>query len=198
MFDRILLMAEGRTAFLGPVSDALSFFAAQGLPCPPNYNPADFYIHTLATVPGMEAESKKKSKEICDAYDSSEANQKIIEIVKTNRPPDLTKSQEIQFTGEVQVKRSPYKASWFAQFRAVLWRSVISVLREPAVLRVKAFQTLVGNQMLCNNIKRNADFSFFAQISSFLPLSPSFTKDRRSNMEMFATFREHFSFSSRI
>ena len=70
-------MAEGRTAFLGPVGDALSFFSAQGLPCPPNYNPADYYIHTLATIPGQEAESKKKSREICDAYEASAAGQQI-------------------------------------------------------------------------------------------------------------------------
>ena len=144
LFDRILLMAEGRTAFLGPVTDALSFFSAQGLPCPPNYNPADFYIHTLATVPGQELESKKKSKDICDAFETSDCGQRILEIVKGNRPNKATESQELEQRTEVEVKRSPYKASWFAQFRAVFWRSVLSVLREPAVLRVKAFQTIVS------------------------------------------------------
>ncbi|KAI9551443.1 ABC protein [Daphnia sinensis] len=141
LFDRILLMAEGRTAFLGPVSDALSFFSSQGLPCPSNYNPADYYIHTLATVPGQEIESRKKSKEICDAYESSQAGQQILEIVKANRSLNSAESQEFELA-EVKAKKSPYKASWFAQFRAVLWRSVISVLREPVVLRVKAFQTI--------------------------------------------------------
>nr|QBM06382.1 ATP-binding cassette sub-family G-like protein 2 [Daphnia magna] len=141
LFDRILLMAEGRTAFLGPASDALSFFSSQGLPCPPNYNPADYYIHTLATVPGQEMESRKKSKEICDSYESSQAGQQILEIVKANRSLNSTESQEFELA-EVKAKKSPYKASWFAQFRAVLWRSVISVLREPVVLRVKAFQTI--------------------------------------------------------
>lgn len=143
LFDRILLMAEGRTAFLGPVNEALTFFSAQGLPCPPNYNPADYYIHTLATVPGQEIESRKRSKEICDAYESSEAGQQIQELVKANRSLTSADSQEYDLA-PVEVKRSPYKASWFAQFRAVFWRSVLSVLREPTVLRVKAFQTLVS------------------------------------------------------
>ena len=144
MFDRILLMADGRTAFLGPASDALYFFSSKGLPCPPNYNPADYYIHTLATIPGQEAESKKKSKEICDAYDSSEAGQQIQEIVKANRSLNSAESQEFELA-EVKVKRTPYKASWFAQLRAVFWRSVISVFREPVVLRVKIFQTIVSS-----------------------------------------------------
>jgi len=33
LFDRILLMAQGRTAFLGPIDAALSFFSSQVLAC---------------------------------------------------------------------------------------------------------------------------------------------------------------------
>ena len=49
-FDRLLLMAEGRLAYLGPLKDANTFFASQGFACPRNYNPADFYIQNLAMV----------------------------------------------------------------------------------------------------------------------------------------------------
>ena len=143
MFDRILLMAEGRTAFLGPTSEALSFFSSRGLPCPPNYNPADYYIHTLATVPGQEVESKKRSGEICDAYESSENGQKIMDIVKANRSLSSAQSQEFELA-TVDVEKSPYKASWFAQFRAVFWRSTISVFRDKTVLRVKFVQSIVS------------------------------------------------------
>jgi len=141
MFDRLLLMAEGRTAFLGPADQALSFFSSQGLPCPPNFNPADYYIHTLATVPGKETDSKKQIKEICDGFDASENGQRILDLVKANRP--VSPSAFALDTDDVKVKRSsPYKAGWFAQFRAVFWRSCISILREPAVLKVKLFQTI--------------------------------------------------------
>ena len=43
MFDRVLLMAEGRTAFLGDSVYAQQFFADAGYPCPVNYNPAVRY-----------------------------------------------------------------------------------------------------------------------------------------------------------
>ena len=131
-------MAEGRTAFLGPVGDALSFFSDQGLPCPSNYNPAEFYIQNLATVPGKELESKEKRKRICDAYDASQTSQRLFEIIKTNRLPNAS-NKLINST-----EKSPYKASLFDQFRAVLWRSVISVFRQPAVLKVKSFQIVVS------------------------------------------------------
>lgn len=142
LFDRILLMAEGRTAFLGPAPQTLSFFSSQGLPCPPNYNPADFYIHTLATIPGQEAESKERCKSICDAFDASEHGQRMMEQVRANHPLNSNINQLNEALAEK--RRSPYKAGWFAQFRAVQWRSILSVIREPAVLKVKAFQTVVS------------------------------------------------------
>jgi len=39
--------------------------------------------------------------------------------------------------------RSPYKASWFAQFRAVLWRSWVTIIKDPLFIRIKIIQTLV-------------------------------------------------------
>ena len=146
MFDRVLLMAEGRTAYLGPAPDALSYFSSQGLPCPPNFNPADFYIHTLATVPGREAESRRKSKDLCDAFDISEAGRQIQELVKTNRSAKDGGSQD--FDAVVEKRRSPYKASWFQQVRAVFWRSCLSIAREPAIVRIKLFQTIVSINIL--------------------------------------------------
>ncbi|XP_057365334.1 protein white-like [Daphnia carinata] len=139
LFDRIFLMAEGRTAFFGPVSDAKSFFLSRGLPCPSNYNPADFYIQTLATVPGEEVESKKKINEICDAFESSEANRLVLATAKINSRQINRETNEL--TGS-NVQNSLYKVSWFAQFKAVLWRSLISVVREPTTLKVKMFQTI--------------------------------------------------------
>lgn len=36
-----------------------------------------------------------------------------------------------------------YKASWLTQFRAILWRSWISTLKEPLLVRVRLIQTTV-------------------------------------------------------
>lgn len=44
MFDQLCLMAEGRTAYMGPAKDAPAFMKRLGYRCPDNYNPADFYI----------------------------------------------------------------------------------------------------------------------------------------------------------
>ena len=138
MFDRILLMAEGRTAYLGPINDCLHFFSNQGLPCPANYNPADFYIFTLAISPGKEVESRQKVDYICDAYEASEARRNVTQIVEneiSNGPQYVDP--------ESKRKRSPYRANWFRQFSAVLWRSWLSVIRDPQILIVKGSSSVV-------------------------------------------------------
>ena len=89
-------------------------------------------------------DSKKKIKEICDGFETSEAGKFVRDMAKANRPP-VPVSYAMEFEVAHAKKRScPYKAGWFSQFKAVFWRSFISVLREPAILKVKAFQTVVS------------------------------------------------------
>lgn len=144
MFDRILLMAEGKTAFLGPIDEALGFFSSLGMPCPANFNPADFFIFSLATVPGLEAESHQKIKSICDAYTKSESGQRVAAVVEKWHRPDALATQSMHTLGEQS--KSPYKANWFRQFSAVLWRSFVSVLRDPQILFVKGISSIVSSQ----------------------------------------------------
>ena len=132
-------MAEGRTAFLGPINDCLRFFSNQGLPCPANYNPADFFIFTLAISPGKEIEARENVKYICDAYEGSESSRNIAKIVLAEHRNDGNRN-ELNLKPK---KRSAYKANWFTQFFAVLWRSWLTVIRDPQILLVKLFSYLV-------------------------------------------------------
>ena len=47
LFDKVLLMAEGRTAYLGHVNNANNFLQSCGFPCPQNYNPADHWVQVF-------------------------------------------------------------------------------------------------------------------------------------------------------
>jgi hypothetical protein len=40
--------------------------------------------------------------------------------------------------------RSPYKASWWKQFTALLWRGFLSVLKDPQLLQIKLIQAIVS------------------------------------------------------
>lgn len=95
LFDKILLMSEGRTAFLGSPEEADEFFTKYdalpverlGLlsdfslrleaPCPRNYNPADYYVQLLAVIPGKEESCKQAVAMICDCFEKSEIGVRI-------------------------------------------------------------------------------------------------------------------------
>lgn len=139
LFDRVLLMAEGRVAYLGSTVGAIHFFSNAGYPCPNNYNPADHYVHVLAVTPGKEEECREKVAIICDAYDASEHGQAVLDTIEyqtehARSTPELAAGSE---------KRSPYKANWWQQFKAVLWRSFLSVMKEPMIMQVRIIQTIV-------------------------------------------------------
>lgn len=141
MFDRVLLMAEGRVAFLGEVDAAYEFFSRINMPCPPNYNPADFFISTLAVQPGKEESCRKAINMICDEFVKSEDGLSIEKAVKENSS-DSEQQEGYDSQLDVEVKKSPYKASWWSQFRNVLWRSWLEVIREPMLIKVRFFQVM--------------------------------------------------------
>ncbi|KAF4532327.1 hypothetical protein B566_EDAN003630 [Ephemera danica] len=68
LFHELILLVDGRIAFMGSSENAVAFFAR----CPANYNPADYLIHALAVTPGDEERSRVAVKAICDQYTVSE------------------------------------------------------------------------------------------------------------------------------
>jgi len=128
LFDKVLFMAEGRTAYIGDVPGANTFFEKCGFACPTNYNPADHYLQVLAVVPGKEEASHIKLQKVCDEFDSSERG---LELAKTCSAASSSSSN-------IPTSRSsPYKASWWEQFTALLWRSWLSIVKDPLILRIR-------------------------------------------------------------
>nr|NP_001403473.1 protein white [Cimex lectularius] len=137
MFDKILFMAEGTLVFLGTPKEASILFESLGAICPSTHNPADFYIHVLSVVPGREEDCRAMIMKICDGYCKSERGMRM-KSYTTN----LTMAQSDLISSKMK-KHSKYKASWLQQFVAVFWRSWISVLKDPTVLRAKMIQTIL-------------------------------------------------------
>ncbi|XP_011300537.1 protein white [Fopius arisanus] len=145
LFDRILLMAEGRVAFMGTSEQAYAFFKTMGAVCPSNYNPADYFVQVLAVVPGREASCRHTINAVCDAFQRSDNGTKIALEAETIQGEfeESLRNPQGKDNG-----RSPYKASWCEQFRAVLWRSWLSVIKEPILIKVRLLQTLMVSLLI--------------------------------------------------
>lgn len=141
MFNRVLLMAEGRTAYLGSTAGAMDFFAGMGKVCPENYNPADYFIDNLAIQPEKEEECKQFVESACDAFDKSSTGQLVLQGVEDNA--QALANESAVGRNEMKVSRSPYKASWGSQFSAVLKRCVLENVRDRMVVKVKLAQYIM-------------------------------------------------------
>eukprot|EP00117_Sycon_ciliatum_P034799 scpid29605/ scgid1650/ Protein white len=133
-FHKLLLFAEGRTAYLGSVAGAPAEFARLGFVCPAHYNYADFYINTLSIAPGEEEESRARVKVVTDAYKTKEEAAGIAQAPEQDTQAIDKAVQELCCTrGE----------PWYTQLYYIMWRSWISTTREFQVVVVQLFQTLV-------------------------------------------------------
>ena len=129
----MLLLAKGRVAYLGTTKGAADFFSNQGYTCPAQYNPSDFYINTLAVVPGKEDESHERIKKICDEHDASPQGRNLKEI-------DLgPKNVEDPF----EKKPDNFKTGFINQFRYVGWRAFAVHFRDTQMFIARVCQTLL-------------------------------------------------------
>jgi len=51
----------------------LNIIHRNGYPCPTNYNPADFYVQTLAIRSGKEDECRERCHQIFSAHEAEQA-----------------------------------------------------------------------------------------------------------------------------
>jgi len=134
-FDRLLLLAEGRTAYLGDARSAKDFFSSCNFPCPEDFNPADHIVQVLAVVPGEEEESKRKIFSICNQFEESSLGKENTNLVEEEVA--LTKQESPDLI------TSPYKASWFAQLKSLSLRNTLVALKDPTVARMKIGQAFI-------------------------------------------------------
>ncbi|XP_068242459.1 protein white-like [Palaemon carinicauda] len=143
LFDRVLLMAEGRTAFLGSTENALHFFNGMGKVCPDNYNPADFFVGNLAIVPENENDCRDFVGSVCDAFEKSSWGQDISEVAASNSKASAGSEGLKDLENTVEVAKSPYKVGWWSQFTPVLGRAIKENLRSKMVIRANLLQAIV-------------------------------------------------------
>lgn len=135
MFNQLILLADGRIAFIGSTKLALEFFSKYGYECPQTYNPADFFIRTLAMTLDAEDECRKVLKRLCDEFAVSD----------TAREVELTVQFEVHMGSVCEhlsaITEQNFKAPfWFDRFQWLTYRSFRQVLRDPSVQFLRILQ----------------------------------------------------------
>ncbi|CAI4226905.1 unnamed protein product [Auanema sp. JU1783] len=139
MFNKVCFMANGKTAYHGPVSEICSFFESlnvEHLRVPESYNPADHFIAKLS-ISGETADKDLKQIELIrNHYDTSELGQKMLKAVEEQRSMGFGEKAVTDFSIR-------YFASFWIQFVVLFQRSFLTTLRDPLLLKVRLIQVVL-------------------------------------------------------
>lgn len=142
MFDNLLLLAQGRVAYMGETRRALDFFSGLNYECPVSYNPADFYIRCLAVVPGDEMKSHNQIAGICDEYLISEHARSISNTIELYGGLNSERKQKQKKWMEMKLLKRE-RLNWPSRFFWLTWRALLDSVRNPAVHWVRIVQKIL-------------------------------------------------------
>ncbi|CAF1311437.1 unnamed protein product [Didymodactylos carnosus] len=124
-FDQLILLADGKTIFMGRPSDALSYFGTLGYKSPEQYNPAD-YVMDLVNQ-DMEVREKLKEAYITNKVsvyhrNSVTASERYLIAEPTENDLNFKKTDNHEEILGL-TKNSKWPIGFFAQFRVLYRRS---------------------------------------------------------------------------
>jgi ATP-binding cassette subfamily G (WHITE) protein 2 (PDR) len=176
LFDKAIVLYEGRQIYFGSAPDARHFFIQMGFHCPDRQTSADFL--TSLTSPserlirsGFEDCVPRTPDEFAARWkDSSERKLLLAEIEANATESPVQKEQYEEFTRSRAVEKakstraaSPYTLSYPMQIRLCLWRGFLRLKGDLAM----TLATLLGNiamgliiSSIFYNLQQNTD-SFY-------------------------------------
>eukprot|EP00180_Rhodochaete_pulchella_P003226 Plantae.Rhodophyta-Rhodochaete_pulchella.ctg535.p1 GENE.Plantae.Rhodophyta-Rhodochaete_pulchella.ctg535~~Plantae.Rhodophyta-Rhodochaete_pulchella.ctg535.p1 ORF type:complete len:687 (+),score=138.17 Plantae.Rhodophyta-Rhodochaete_pulchella.ctg535:112-2172(+) len=144
LFDKLLLLSEGRVMYYGPASNAVDYFSGFRFVCPSQFNPADYFIDLLSIDPrsqDLERRSRNRVGMLGSAFDESENRPRIQEL----KSEDLA---ETEARMKEMARNVQFETSWPAEFGLVLRRTFKLVLREKAGNIARLVQTIIFGLLL--------------------------------------------------
>ena len=177
MFDKVCLISEGKMAFFGSHTDALTHFEESGYPCPPYHCPADHFIYTLAIKSDDEVKCRERCAEIVQSYEISTFHTKVItDIESTSKVFNNINS------GYIETK---LKAKFWDQLSENFRRSLIEGLRNPRITRARFAVCIIisfilgfiyfGTDNDIASVRTNKSGLFFMCVLSFTASSMNFS-----------------------
>ncbi|KAI9367540.1 ABC-2 type transporter-domain-containing protein [Aspergillus egyptiacus] len=157
VFDKAIVLYEGRQIYFGSASDARRFFIEMGFECPDRQTTADFL--TSLTSPterlvrqGYEDRVPRTPDEFATRWQQSEERQRLlaeIEAFQNEFPLNSSKLEEFNRSRAAEKAkgtraRSPYTLSYFGQIRLCLSRGFIRLKGDMSM----TLTSTIGNSVM--------------------------------------------------
>ncbi|CAG2101752.1 unnamed protein product [Medioppia subpectinata] len=134
LFDHLLLMTNGRLAFMGTRDNAKDFFSSIGYLCSINQNPSDYYMNQLALT--SNSGSKERVNGICDKYMASEYMTDLLCKI------DQSKHQPSQYGNKSPHANQQFGSSPWQQLTTLLMRNYLILIRDTMFIKTELVQFL--------------------------------------------------------
>ncbi|KAH8684374.1 putative ABC transporter G family member 11 [Tricladium varicosporioides] len=129
LFDKLLLLSEGRTIFFGPMDELEGHFAAHGAICPPDANIAEFMLRVLNDGEDSAQAAVKWNRHWLASIHYSKMQERIRALTIPSPPSDV-------------IDKIPSRGSYLYHLKLVTARASVSLWRTPEY----------GNTRLINHI----------------------------------------------
>ncbi|XP_024937360.1 protein scarlet-like isoform X2 [Cephus cinctus] len=118
IFNNVIFLVNGTTAYAGTLSNATAFFESEGFVCPSNFDEAEYYVRVLSN-------QLSDGYEICRLGASNGATRLCTAFSKSplSRVPETARRQ-ILF--EIRTHQRP---NWLTQFYWLMWRFYLEAKR---------------------------------------------------------------------
>jgi len=116
MFDRLILLADGKLIYFGDANKAVDHFAHQSHVCPPHFNPADFFMDIVSPdyrTKELESSSLARIENLSSTWASQPAASLAL---ATSVFPEL--------------KDDGIQSAWLRQFQLCYWRAFLTTSRD--------------------------------------------------------------------
>ncbi|PNY28748.1 ABC transporter CDR4 [Tolypocladium capitatum] len=154
LFDKAVVLYEGRQIFFGRADAAKQYFVNLGFDCPARQTTPDFLTSMTSPLervvrPGFEGKVPRTPDEFAVAWKSSaerKALQAEIEDYNTAHPINGPDAEAFRASRQAQQakgqrRRSPYTLSYAQQVRLCLWRGWRRLIGDPSI----SLGALIGN-----------------------------------------------------
>lgn len=152
IFDKAIVLYEGRQIYFGPTDEAKDYFVRMGFHCPDRQTTADFLTSMTSPVErivraGFEDKVPRTPDEFAQVWkDSPEHAQLLRDIEEFNNEHPLggqdlehfKQSRRLQQSKRQRVS-SPYTLSYRQQVRLCLWRGFRRLISDPSLTLTELF-----------------------------------------------------------
>lgn len=158
LFDKVILIEDGKCAFYGRSEDAKAYFERLGFECPPRWTTPDFLTsvsdpHARRVKPGWEDRVPRTADEFQTAYRHSNAFKASFYDVESFEK-EIQEEEHEKKTARKNTKTKNYTVSFWKQVMILTHRQFLVMFGDRAALTGKwgliVFQALIVGSLFYN------------------------------------------------